>query len=389
MKYTNANDVLPKELLSAIQTYYQGGYLYIPREADRRVKRHTDYKMELEKRNRHIYLKHLEGRTNGQIGNIYHLSESSIRRIIAKEKAGYQEMQSIIEEIVPLWGMENRQVRQIYSSAWEINHTYVIKRYDDKEQLERNIKILHILSASGIPVADLVPAKNGDDYAAYKDAYFLMSGKLRGSNIADIKDPVMAHQMGCAIARLHRAFIKCEKEMEFWDNSLLKEMRGWVRETLANNEWQMIGQEEYAETVKVLETVYDDLPKQLIHRDVHFGNFLFYERELSGYIDFDLSQRNIRIFDICYFLTGLLSEETDDAFTKKEWLESVKSVVAGYEGSLPLSEKEKGAIPCVMECIEMLCAAYFLRIKDSKRAADACHVCRFIQECENDICSAI
>ena len=220
-----------------------------------------------------------------------------------------------------------------------------------------------------------------------------MSGKLRGSNVADIKDPAMAYQMGCAIARLHRAFIKCEKEMEFWDNSLLKEMRGWVRETLANNEWQMVGQEEYAETVKALEAVYDDLPKQLIHRDVHFGNFLFYEGELSGYIDFDLSQRNIRIFDICYFLTGLLSEETDDALTKKEWLESVQSVVAGYESSLPLSEKEKSAIPCVMECIEMLCAAdfvgFFPRIKDSKRAADACHVCRFIQKCESDLCSVI
>ncbi|MDE5939459.1 MAG: phosphotransferase [Lachnospiraceae bacterium] len=389
MKYENASDILPEELLSMIQEHYDGGYVYIPKKTGCGIRRQTDYKNELEKRNQHIYLMHLEGRTNGQLGNIYHLSESSIRRIIAKEKAGYQEMQGIIEEIVPLWGMENRQVRQIYPSVWEINHTYVVKRYDDKEQLERNIKILHILSASSIPVADLIPAKNGDDYVVYKDAYFLMSGKLRGSNIADIKDPAIAYQMGCAIARLHRAFINCEKEMEFWDNSLIKEMRGWVRETLANSEWQMVSQEEYAETVKALEAVYDDLPKQLIHRDVHFGNFLFYEGELSGYIDFDLSQRNIRIFDICYFLTGLLSEETDDAFTKKEWLESVKSVVAGYESSLPLSEKEKSAIPCVMECIEMLCAAYFVRVKDTKRADDACRICRLIQSGESDIYASV
>ena len=34
------------------------------------------------------------------------------------------------------------------------------------------------------------------------------------------------------------------------------------------------------------------LPVQLIHRDVHFGNFLFDEGKFSGYIDFDLSQRN-------------------------------------------------------------------------------------------------
>ena len=106
--------------------------------------------------------------------------------------------------------------------------------------------------------------------------------------------------------------------------------------------------------VETLEAVYDDLPKQLIHRDVHFGNFLFFEGNLSGYIDFDLSQRNIRIFDICYFLTGLLAEE-------------------------------KNAIPCVMECIEILCTAYFINIQDIKHANDAYRIFHFIQNCESDI----
>ncbi len=58
MKYVNANDVLPEELLSIIQKYYQGGYLYIPKENYCKVRKQTDYKIELEKRNWHIYLKH-------------------------------------------------------------------------------------------------------------------------------------------------------------------------------------------------------------------------------------------------------------------------------------------------------------------------------------------
>lgn len=68
--------------------------------------------------------------------------------------------------------------------------------------------------------------------------------------------------------RLHRAFVSCENAMEFWDNSLLSEMKGWVRETLINNEWQIIDQEEYSKAVETLEAGYDYLPKQLIHRDV-------------------------------------------------------------------------------------------------------------------------
>ena len=48
---------------------------------------------------------------------------------------------------------------------------------------------------------------------------------------------------------------------------------------------------------------------------MHFGNFLFQEGSFSGYIDFDLSQKNIRIFDLCYFLAGLLAEEPWEEYT--------------------------------------------------------------------------
>ena len=298
-------------------------------------------------------------------------------------------MKEIIEQILPLWGIESKQLLQIYSSAWEINHSYVIKVYDDKNQLERNIKISEILLDCAIPVAKTVLTKTGEKYVAYKNNYFLMSEKLRGSNISNMKDKAVAEKMGCAIAQLHTAFMKCERDVVFWDNSLLDEMKGWIRENLANNEWKILKEEEYSKTVELLESVYDHLPKQLIHRDVHFENFLFFEGNLSGYIDFDLSQRNIRIFDICYFLTGLLAEETDDAFTKKEWIAYANSVIAGYESVFNLSEIEKKAIPCVMECIEILFIAYYISVNDTKQANDAYNVFCFIQNCEKDIKNAI
>ena len=85
MKYVNARNILPEELLLMVQKYYHGGYLYIPKGTYCKVKQPTNYTVELGERNQHIYLKHLEGRTNRQLGKIYHLSESSIRRIISKE----------------------------------------------------------------------------------------------------------------------------------------------------------------------------------------------------------------------------------------------------------------------------------------------------------------
>lgn len=298
-------------------------------------------------------------------------------------------MEQIIEQILPLWGIECGQLAQIHPSAWEINHSYIMKMYGDKQQLQRNIKILKILSGCDIPVAKILLTKTGEAFVECKDTCFLLSSKLQGSNICDIKDKMIAREMGHAIARLHIAFIQCEREVEFWDNSLLEELKGWVREKLENNGWAFLTEQEYSGTVELLESVYDCLPKQLVHRDVHLGNFLFFEGRLSGYIDFDLSQKNIRIFDICYFLAGTLAEEKNDAFTKAEWIDTVKAVIAGYESALPLSREEKNAVPRVMECIEMLFAAYFIGADDTKHARDACNVFRFIQNCEKDIKSAI
>lgn len=127
--------------------------------------------------------------------------------------------------------------------------------YDNQKLLERNIKISEILLDCNIPVAEVVHTKTGEKYVAHENMYFLMSRKLRGNNISNIKDKTMAWNMGCAIVQLHKAFVKCEREVEFGDNSLLKEMKGWIRKTLTNNEWKILDEEEYLKTAEWLESV--------------------------------------------------------------------------------------------------------------------------------------
>lgn len=78
----------------------------------------------------------------------------------------------------------------------------------------------------------------------------------------------------------------------------------------------------------------DFLPTELldlIHRDVHFGNFLFDQGIFSGYTDFDLSQRNIRIYDIAYFLLGLLADKEYTKLSEQNWLIIVHETIRGYE----------------------------------------------------------
>lgn len=162
-------------------------------------------------------------------------------------------------------------------------------------------------------------------------------------------------------------------------------MNGWVRENLERTDGKYISQEEYGKVVSRLAELYHELPVQLIHRDVHFGNFLFSEGKFSGYIDFDLSQRNIRIFDLCYFLLGLLSEEEKLQVTEGEWFDFLKFVFQGYENTLPLTEVEKKAVPYVMECIELLFVAWFDSEEDLLCAGDAYRIYEFVRRSEEQI----
>lgn len=310
MKYKNAKDVLPEELLLRVQEYIQGEYLYVPVREKRAAELSDAYKTELEKRDAHIYTGYLEGMSRKKLSGIYNLSESSVRRILVKQRKGNIYMKDKIADVIRNWLPEDSAIKQIHDTTWQIGDGYVLKVYENLNMLERNLKILHILDGMGIPVGKVIPAKDGKQYVSCGGLFYFLSEKLPGSNLVQIgNNGRLGVAMGEIIADLHMAFRKCEAADVFWDNSLLEEMSGWVKSSFEGNGWTYIRKEEYEQILSELRAVYTELPVQLIHRDVHFGNFLFADGKFSGYIDFDLSQRNIRIFDLCYFLTGLLSEK--------------------------------------------------------------------------------
>lgn len=381
MKYKNATKVLPNELIEQIQQYVQGEYVYIPikdRGVDTNI---TEYAIEIQKRDEHIYTKHLEGMKNIELAKRYSLSESSIRRIIIKQRKGYKEMKNYVSEILCDWDIKDVDIEQIYDSVWQVGDKYVLKVYDKPTMLERNIKILSILSDLGIPVGRLILNKNNLIYSKDEHNYYILTEKLKGSNIVSISElDKLSYKMGKIIADLHNAFLQCEQQDDFWENSLLLEMKGWIRDAFIKNEWAIVNKNLYDDTLINLERLYDTLPVQLIHRDVHFGNFLFDKDSFSGYIDFDLSQRNIRILDLCYFVLGLLSAEETIVITKEKWFDVLKKVFKGYNEVNKLLPQEISAVPYVMKSIELLFVAWFLNQNDKKCCENAVEIFSFIND---------
>lgn len=379
MKYRNAVNVLPAELIEELQEYVQGEYIYIPIRERNSNNIETDYKIELQKRNEHIFSKSLEGISKKSLAIMYSLSESSIRRIIIEQRGRYKDMEQSIKDILCKWGIKNTAVKQIYDTAWKVGEDYVLKVYKSMRMLERNIKVTTILSDKGIPVSKIIPTVTKCLFTYDGAVYYILFEKLHGGNVVNLKgNSAIAYDMGKIIAELHIAFRECEKQEVFDNNSLLEEMKGWIQKSFIKDNWNLVDKNKFEETLNQLDKLYCKLPVQLIHRDVHFGNFLFDGNKFSGYIDFDLSQKNIRIFDLCYFVIGLLSEEEKLELSYDEWFVILKNVFRGYEVIDTLNYYEKCAVPSVMKSIELLFVAWFINQKDFKCAEDAMKLFEFV-----------
>lgn len=284
-----------------------------------------------------------------------------------------------VNNIIKNWNIEENEISKLHNTVWQVGENHVLKVYEDVNMIERNIKIMTILADKNIPAGIIINTKDRYTYAKDDKYCYLLSEKVKGNNITSIKGNVkLAREMGKIIARLHVAFKECEKQDEFWENSLLSELKGWIKEALEKSGWECISKEKFSEVEEKLEEVYDSLPTQLIHRDVHLGNFLFNDGEFSGYIDFDLSQKNIRVFDLCYFMLGLLSEQDKLETDKEEWFALLHNIFAGYQEGIILTKEEKQTVPYVMMAIELLFVVWFASQNDVKCAEDAMKIFDFI-----------
>lgn len=84
MKYIKADSVLPIALVEELQSYIQGGYIYVPSRKDSKKKwgELSGCRYEIERRNRKIRKDYQQGKSVDELADIYYLSVHSIRKII-------------------------------------------------------------------------------------------------------------------------------------------------------------------------------------------------------------------------------------------------------------------------------------------------------------------
>lgn len=91
MSYIRAEDILPEELVKAIQQYVDGKAIYIPSVQKRSWGSETRIRTELRERDRRIYAAFQTGKPIAELAREHSISDKSVQRIIRSMKASETE----------------------------------------------------------------------------------------------------------------------------------------------------------------------------------------------------------------------------------------------------------------------------------------------------------
>lgn len=277
-------------------------------------------------------------------------------------------------ELLKQWNIEGSDILELQEGVWCIDQTYILKAYEHQSDGMKNLHIYQSLQQYGIPIPEVIPTRLGESYAIEDNTLYILTLRLFGNHKSKeevISNPAIAHNIGKTIAKLHRAFAGITGQINLIDNNFVNELKGWIRRSIQEHAADSFTHEIIDASIEELAAVYDRLDKHLIHRDLHLGNLLFDDNEVTGYIDFDLSQINARIFDIAYLCAGWTVEQVTDARFMADWKKAVQDILSGYQEEQPLSFLEMNALGIMMCCIEILFVAYFSNINDTANSTKA------------------
>jgi hypothetical protein len=84
MSYLNADELLPPELLSQVQSYVQGSLIYIPCQSEKRLQwgERSGARESFDRRNAAIRAAKAEGKRIDDLADEYGLSPGGIRKIL-------------------------------------------------------------------------------------------------------------------------------------------------------------------------------------------------------------------------------------------------------------------------------------------------------------------
>ena len=274
-----------------------------------------------------------------------------------------------LKEVLQNWGLENEKLSDVVyaetgnvsESACYVGDNYIIKFSPNLGNVEKHISLSQAIESVGLSTATPIKTVDGKFVVASEELYFYVTKRLEGKQL---KASTMyfedympkARFIGEIVGQLSVALSKVEVITN--QANIFKSAKEWAIPALSG---KMDLPKSFVEMYeKEFGEIYESLPQQIIHRDPNPGNIILCG-DNWGVLDFDLSERNIRIFDPCYAATAILSEsfEADNADKLKQWIMIYKNILYGYDEVVKLSDNEWKAIPYVVITNQLISTAWF------------------------------
>ncbi|MCL2771712.1 MAG: phosphotransferase [Oscillospiraceae bacterium] len=251
---------------------------------------------------------------------------------------------------------------------WNIDDEYFIKTYTDFNHLERVLLIYGELHNAGVPVAVYNKINTGELYLKVDTLYYTVMNKATGSHI-DYQKEACSFSFGQNMAKLHNGLKNLTDKIQYSgiNADLIESVHGWILNEITEKNLNI--KKKIIDYCISFDELYHKLPRQIIHRDLHGGNMMFENGELSAFLDFDISEINARLFDVCYCMDlGVGNNINNEAITK--WLRTFKSFLTGYNSVSEFTDEELEAIPYMFVSVQLLTTAFFSKVGKSKEFVD-------------------
>lgn len=270
------------------------------------------------------------------------------------------------------WNLQETKISDYYhintskrsENIWLIDDKYFLKAVTNFSTLEKQETIYEILNNSNIISASVVKNIDGNSYYTDGELYFILTKKIDAKPLKSTDfygNKKLCYDVGKAIGRLHKAL--SEQSIICKEHSIISDAINCLDSIKQMAELS----DEFCSKLKSeLNNFNTKLPVQTIHRDLNPENILI-NNSKYGFVDFDITEKNVRLLDICYCATAILSETFDNNICNNdEWIDILNILISGYDNIIPLTAYEKQAIPYIICSTQIVCINYFSKFEKYK-----------------------
>lgn len=284
-------------------------------------------------------------------------------------KEDYMISHKKVLSVLKYWKLENQPISAVYhesngeksNRAFYVGNDFVLKLSKNSAEVKNAILLCNAIKDSRLCVPFPIETTDGRPYIQDGELFFYLTRRISGTQMIAhdfYKGDFIAKArfVGEIIGQLH--LILCQAKTPVNEVNLYESVKNWAlpisKEILPLTE--LFCQKYLNEFGKL----YDKLPKQIIHRDPNPSNIIV-SQDKWGFIDFELSEKNLRIYDPCYAAMAILSESFDEKNQDRlsKWLDIYRNILLGYDSIVTLTDEERVALPYVILAEQLVSTAWF------------------------------